>query len=352
MSNMDLSTLVNEEYKGGKKRNPLGSAHLDPRDAYHDVPILKKPVWNHQISAYFFLGGISAGSAAIGALAELFGGGKLRKLSRTAHYVSFAAFVPCPYFLIDDLGMPQRFHHMLRVFKPQSPMNLGAWIFLVHGGAATLAAMRALAGEGKLPLAGGLLRPIPGPLLAALGLPTSLALAGYTGVLLGTTSLPVWGESHLLGGLFTASSFSAGAAAVGLASAVSGSNEGSKLAPVTLSSAAAELALLVGYLATSGRAAQPYHEGLPGKLLAGSVGSTVAAFLLEALSLLLPKKLKRGVTGLASILGLAGGALLRWAVVKAGKPSATDREGTLHAMRPRREVPGWVPYAGKNNSGA
>jgi hypothetical protein len=158
---MDLSTLVNEEYKGGKKRNPLGSAHLDPRDAYRDVPILKKPVWNHQISAYFFLGGISAGSAAIGALAEIFGGGRLRKLSRTAHYVSFACFLPCPYFLIDDLGMPRRFHHMLRVFKPQSPMNLGAWVFLVHGGFVTLSMMRALAGEGgQLPIAGGLVRPI------------------------------------------------------------------------------------------------------------------------------------------------------------------------------------------------
>ena len=29
--------------------------------------------------------------------------------------------------LVLDLGDPLRFHHMLRVFKPSSPMSLGTW---------------------------------------------------------------------------------------------------------------------------------------------------------------------------------------------------------------------------------
>jgi formate-dependent nitrite reductase membrane component NrfD len=33
-----------------------------------------------------------------------------------------------PVLLILDLGRPRLFIHMLRVFKPQSPMSIGAWI--------------------------------------------------------------------------------------------------------------------------------------------------------------------------------------------------------------------------------
>jgi hypothetical protein len=39
----------------------LGAAHLNPRDAYRDVPILKSPVWNNEIAAYFFLAGSRQG---------------------------------------------------------------------------------------------------------------------------------------------------------------------------------------------------------------------------------------------------------------------------------------------------
>jgi hypothetical protein len=42
----------------GRKDNPFGAAHLNPRDAYRDVPILKQPTWNNGVAAYFFFGGI------------------------------------------------------------------------------------------------------------------------------------------------------------------------------------------------------------------------------------------------------------------------------------------------------
>jgi Ni/Fe-hydrogenase subunit HybB-like protein len=65
-------------------------------------------------------GGVSAGSALIGSLAEIFGGEERKKLAHTAHYVSLVTFLPCPPLLIDDLGVPSRFYHMLRIFKPSS----------------------------------------------------------------------------------------------------------------------------------------------------------------------------------------------------------------------------------------
>ena len=330
---MDLSNLVNETYKKRREKpNPFGTAHLDPRDAYRDVPILKKPVWNHEIAAYFFLGGVSAGSALIGSFAEIFGGERQKRLAHAAHYVSFATFLPCPALLIDDLGMPSRFLHMLRVFKPSSPMNLGAWTFAAHGAGATLTVMRMLAAEGKLPIAGGLLQVVPERLLALLGVPSSLLLAGYSGVLLGTTAIPVWHDSPLLGGLFTASAFSTGAAAVSLAHLAISDEKHEALTPIATASGAAELALLAGYLATSGRAARPYREGTPGKLMLGAVGVMLLAGALRVVSLAVPSKSKMPLQAASSFAALAGGALLRWAVVKAGRPSAVDREGTLHSM--------------------
>ncbi|HVF98825.1 MAG TPA: NrfD/PsrC family molybdoenzyme membrane anchor subunit, partial [Chloroflexia bacterium] len=172
-----------QDFDTGKKRrksSPHGAAHTNPREAYRDVPILKQPTWNHEVAAYFFFGGISAGSALIGSIAEVVGGERHKKLARTAHYVSFAALLPCPPLLIDDLGTPSRFHHMLRIFKPSSPMNLGSWALVAHGAGATITVMKMLSEEHKVPLVSGLLKLLPERLLAGLGIPSSLALAGYT----------------------------------------------------------------------------------------------------------------------------------------------------------------------------
>src|SRR5688572_6618501 len=221
---MDLDSLISEKYK----LSPHGTAHSDPGEAYRGVPILKKPVWKNEVAAYFFLGGLSAGSAVLGSVLDLVGGRSHRKLAHAAHYVSFAAFLPCPALLIDDLGVPSKFYHMLRIFKPSSPMNLGSWAFAVHGAGATAMVVRMLAADGKVPAVSKLVVMIPEQVLAGLGIPSSLLLAGYTGVLLGTTSIPIWYTSRLLGALFTASSFSTGAAALATVEAVRAREESGK----------------------------------------------------------------------------------------------------------------------------
>src|SRR5256885_2699616 len=109
--------------------------------------------------------------------------------------------------LVSDLGRPERFHHMLRVFKVTSPMNVGSWVLLAHGGASTMAAFLEVLGA---------LRPVKllAELLAALFGP---ALATYTGVLIADTAIPVWHEGrHELPWLFGASA----AATAGAAAAV------------------------------------------------------------------------------------------------------------------------------------
>src|SRR3954451_15312701 len=136
-----------------KKKGGLGAAHLDPRDAYKDVPILKQPTWNNEVAAYFFFGGISGGAPLVGSLAEVFGGEKRRSLARPAHYVSFATLLPCPPLLIYDLGVPTRFHHVLRVFKPGSPMNVGSWPLVLHRAGATVMVMKMFSEDHRVPVA-------------------------------------------------------------------------------------------------------------------------------------------------------------------------------------------------------
>ena len=84
--------------------------------------------------------------------------------------------------LVLDLGRPTRFLNMLRVFKPTSPMSVGAWILSGFGGAAALALASALFHLG--------------PVLFWLGAGPAAVLGGllatYTGVLIGVTTVPAW----------------------------------------------------------------------------------------------------------------------------------------------------------------
>jgi formate-dependent nitrite reductase membrane component NrfD len=329
----------------GPRRRPLleDAAHSRPRDAYREVPILARPTWGHEIAAYFFFGGISAGATLIGSLAELVGGPRLRTLARVAHLVGFAALLPCPPLLIDDLGRPERFHHMLRVFKPMSPMNVGSWTLAIHGAVSAAIAAHQLAAAKPVPWLTAAAGWLPGRLLAALGVGPAVALGGYTGVLLGTTSVPVWAESRWLGGLFMASAIGAGTAATNLAGAAGGMLEApaeEALGTIGVCTGVAELGLTAAYIATSGPAASALLEGDGLALTVAGVGLTAAGVLLEA-SIGRAGWLRRPLTALASLAALGGGAALRWGVVRAGQASAADRETLLELQRRSPDARQW-----------
>ncbi|WP_344650763.1 NrfD/PsrC family molybdoenzyme membrane anchor subunit, partial [Cryptosporangium japonicum] len=100
--------------------------------SYYGRQILKTPVWKDDIAYYFFLGGLSAGSALLAAGGDLTGRPALRRGGRLGGLLALSAGT---YYLIVDLGRPERFHHMLRVAKPTSPMSMGTWALTVYGGA-------------------------------------------------------------------------------------------------------------------------------------------------------------------------------------------------------------------------
>ena len=111
--------------------------------SYYGRPILKEPTWTWEIPTYFFTGGLAGASAVLSTGAKLTGH---EKLSKTALYVGAVADLVSPVLLISDLGRPERFHHMLRVVKVTSPMNIGSWVLLVSGGASNTAAVLELLG--------------------------------------------------------------------------------------------------------------------------------------------------------------------------------------------------------------
>ncbi|MER6794227.1 NrfD/PsrC family molybdoenzyme membrane anchor subunit, partial [Amycolatopsis mediterranei] len=118
---------------GRRKRGGSGEELMVPRAefrSYYGRPVLKPPVWEWKVPAYLFTGGLAAGTSLLAAGADLTGRPALRRVGRTG---SLAALLASVYLLVADLGRPERFHHMLRVAKPTSPMSVGTWILSAFG---------------------------------------------------------------------------------------------------------------------------------------------------------------------------------------------------------------------------
>src|SRR5207249_5565215 len=172
--------------------------------SYYDFPVLKAPTWHWEITWYFFFGGLAAGCYVIASIASLFGSEEDRVVARTGYYLSLLALLPCPPLLIKDLGRPERFVNMMRVFKVRSPMSMGVWGLLSFSMLSGLTATIQAAKDGLLGDWWGarFLIGLPQRLLAVLATPFGVFLGGYTGVLLATTSIPLWSRSKLLGAIF------------------------------------------------------------------------------------------------------------------------------------------------------
>ena len=287
----------------------------EPR-SYYGRPVLKEPSWTWEIPTYFFTGGLAGASSALSLAAKLAGH---PRLARTALYVGAAADAVSPLLLVSDLGRPERFHHMFRVAKVTSPMNVGAWILLVSGGASNTAALLELAGR---------LKPvkIAAEVVAALAGPP---LATYTGVLVADTAIPVWHDARReLPWLFGASACaSAGAAACMLLDPA----EAGPARRLVVGAAAAEGAVMNAMELRLGETGEVYRRGAAGKL------AWAARSLVGAGTLLLARRggRSRRAAAAGGALVCAGELCLRWSVYKAGFQSARDPKYTVAPQRAR-----------------
>src|SRR5204863_7642010 len=87
------------------------------------------------VPMYFFVGGAAGASAVIGSVA------RDRDLARHAKWIAAVGGAASGALLTADLGRPERFLNMLRVFKLQSPMSVGAWTLTAFSTAAAAAAV-------------------------------------------------------------------------------------------------------------------------------------------------------------------------------------------------------------------
>src|SRR5438128_6917612 len=191
---------------------------LEEEPSYYDYPVLKAPTWGWEIIWYFFFGGLAAGCYVIASIASLFGTKEDRVVARTGYYLSLLSLLPCPVLLIKDLGRPERFLHMLRIFKVKSPMSMGTWGLASFSLFSGITAVIQVARDGILGRWWGprLLAALPQKLLAIPGSALGVFLGGYTGVLLTATSIPLWSRSKVLGAIFISSAVSTSSALISL----------------------------------------------------------------------------------------------------------------------------------------
>jgi hypothetical protein len=281
---------------------PAGSP-MPETPSYYALPIVKPPVWTWEVPLYFFVGGAAGASSVIALAAQLTGASPaLVRDARRIAAIGAAASAP---LLILDLGRPERFLNMLRVFKPQSAMSVGAWTLTVFGATSSGAVTAEMLGMNRIGDASAFAAALSG-----------LVMATYTGVLLGATAIPAWAaHAKTLPIHFGASGLASATAMLTLR----GHDE---QALNVLALAAAAFETYTGIEIESDRVidSEPLRHGVTGTTI--RIGGFFSGPLPLVLRLIgIRSKRARHAAAASSLLG---SLITRVAWVEAGKASAAD----------------------------
>ncbi|MER6000033.1 NrfD/PsrC family molybdoenzyme membrane anchor subunit [Nonomuraea angiospora] len=298
-----------------RRRPPEAGPEKGPEksyDSYYGRPVLNEPTWQeHDIAGYLFLGGLAGASSTLAAVAELTGRPRLARVGRVA---ALCALGGSFYSLIHDLGRPERFINMLRVFKVTSPMSVGTWILTAYGPQAVCAGAADL--SGRLPRLGraatvgaGLVGP---------------AVATYTAALICDTAVPAWHEGFReMPFLFAGS---AAAAAGGLGMLAAPLSEAGPARRVAMLGAAVECVAATRMERRLGPLAEPLKRSP--LLRAGEALSLAGALAGVAVG-----RRSRIAAVAAGAALLAGSACTRFGIFRAGMESANDPKYTVQWQR-------------------
>jgi formate-dependent nitrite reductase membrane component NrfD len=298
------------------RSGPVGEIH---------GPFIHAPVWSWDVAIYFWLGGMTSGSAFVALACDLAGDHRSAAIARK---VALGAVAPAPILLVADLGRPERFLNMLRILKPRSPMNTGAWCLTAFSASGALAVAADFVGWPR----------------AARGLGAATALLGtylgsYTGVLLACTAVPVWSRSRtIIPPSFIATASATGAAAVRLVLVASGLPNGhpTRRALSTIETAAMVTELGISALGERrlGDAGGALRRGRPGVYFRVGKSLVVLGIALR----LAARRTGSREHNVASVLYLAAGLSFRFAWVYAGQASAADDAAVASVARGRRAL--------------
>lgn len=291
-------------------------------DSYYGRPIVKEPVWQPEIPFYFWTGGIAGASSVLHGIARLTGN---ERLAKSSLLTGAAADVASPALLVSDLGRPERFLNMLRMFKVTSPMSVGSWILFVSGGASNTAAVMELLDP--LPIVHKL-RPVKwaAEIVSFLSGPP---LATYTGALVANTAIPVWSEARdELPWLFGASAAATAGAAAAIATPSAAAGPARRAA---VGGSLVALGLTEAMERRLGFVGEVYKQGQAGRFGRIAKVATAAGATLMATR----GKRSRAAAAAGGALILAGELALRWSVFKAGFQSAADPKYTVVPQKER-----------------
>jgi Polysulphide reductase, NrfD len=290
--------------------------HVGTRmESYYGRPIVKEPVWKPEIPFYFWTGGIAGGASVLHGIARVT---RNDRLARSCIYIGAAADAVSPLLLISDLGRPERFLNMLRVFKVTSPMSVGSWILFISSSSSnTVAVLEALGVLKPLKWAAELVSFLSGP-----------PLATYTGALIANTSIPVWSEARdELPALFGASAAASAGAAAAIFTPAKNAGPARRAA---IGGALLELGLFQLMERKLGFVGEVYRRGEAKKYARISKACVAGGAAALALG---RRDRVAAATGGALLLG--GELALRWSVFKAGFQSARDPRYTVLPQRER-----------------
>jgi polysulfide reductase chain C len=183
--------------------------------------------WNWIVAIDLFGAGLSAGAFIISATAYFLGREKYQTITRIGAYIAPFPVMVGILALIFDLERPQLFWKLFLTFRPSSVMSLGSWLLLFFSIFSVghfylwlperfdyLKIIPAIRSNRFLSLfKGDNLTKIRG-LVAGFGIPISIGVGIYTGVLLGAlTARPFW-NNPMLPMLFLISAMMTGSASI------------------------------------------------------------------------------------------------------------------------------------------
>lgn len=299
--------------------SPRGEQSMVPEaefESYYGRQILKTPTWKTpDVPLYLFLGGLAGASAVLAEGAAATGRRDLERVTRLAAAGGAAAGTVA---LVHDLGRPERFLNMLRVFKPTSPLSVGSFILAPFGGLAAASAASTV--TGRLPRLGRL----AGLGAAAFGPP----LVTYTAALISNTAVPAWHEAHReLPFIFAGSGATA---AGGLAMVFTPVHQAAPARRMAVGGAALEIMAAEALLRRLELVGEPYRTGRPGKLISTARAMTAAA----AGATLVAGRRSRALSTAAGLTCVAASLMTRFGIFEAGIASAKDPK---YVVIPQRE---------------
>ena len=283
-----------------------------PTRSYADREVTQPPNWHELVVWDMLLNAVTTGLFLVTAVCVLARPDAFAPVAVWAFPLALAVLLADLSCLVFDLGHPTRFHHMLRVFKPSSPMSLGTWFLTGYSLPLTLLAALGVFGLlGGLPTDSTLLGWVR-PALIIVGLPLAFGSAGYKGVLFSTSAQPGWRDARWLGAYHLASALALGTGVLLLLSHATGAAEAAGLLRPAFAGLAvvglATYTLLGVELAPALRRVRSRGTALAGVIAVGTLGGLAPPLLLAGNG--------PSLDAVAVACALAGGYSVRAVVVR------------------------------------